>query len=58
MLQKSQDWNEARKAAVVAKMTDDTGELYVLTIVMVAGAVLLGFLLISIFDVLFGGVIT
>ena len=57
MFKKIKEWFETKKAAVVANVTDDKGEMYVPTIVMVAGAVMLGFVLINIFDVLFDGVI-
>ena len=51
MFKKIKEWFETKKAAVVANVTDDKGEMYVPTIVMVAGAVMLGFVLINIFDV-------
>lgn len=57
MFKKIKEWFKNKKAAVVAKVTDDKGEMYVPTIVMVAGAVMLGFVLINIFDGLFDGVI-
>lgn len=57
MFNKIKEWIKSKKAAVVAKMTDDKGEMYVPTLVMVGGAVMLGFVLISIFAGLFQGVI-
>lgn len=57
MFKKIKEWIESKKASVVAKVCDDKGEMYVPTLVMVAGAVLLGFVLIDIFNDLFNGVV-
>ena len=57
MFKKIKEWFENKKAVVAEKLNDDKGEMYVPTLVLVAGAVLLGFVLINIFDVLFDGVV-